>query len=206
MLMGRDLVRAYLNKDKFVLTTPLLAGFDGRKMSKTYKNTVNLTATPFDIFDGIMRVNDELILQYARLLTNIPWSELAELEALLPNDPLAVKERVAFELVQLLQGESQARAGQEEFVKVRRAGTVPREIPEARISASAGEAALVDVLVAATPAIVKSKGELRRLIRQGGLTLEGVRVQDERARCKIATLDGQIVRIGKDRFFRLVVD
>jgi tyrosyl-tRNA synthetase len=205
MMMGRDLARSYLSKDKYVLTTPLLAGFDGRKMSKSYKNTVNLTATPFEIFDGIMRVKDELILQYARLLTNIPWSELAELEALLPDDPLAVKERVAFELVKLLQGEEQARAGREEFVKVRRAGTVPQEIPEARISASAGDAALVDVLVEATPAIVKSKGELRRLIRQGGVTLDGERLQDERARREVATLDGRVLRIGKDRFFRLVV-
>ena len=206
MMMGRDLVRVYLNKDKFVLTTPLLAGFDGRKMSKTYKNTVNLTAAPFALFDGIMHVKDELILQYARLLTNIRWSELAELEALVANNPLAVKERVAFELVQMLHGRSQASRAHEEFVSVRRNRIIPTEIPEARIPGTAREAALVDLLVEATPTIVRSKGELRRLIRQGGITLDGKRVQDERARCDIEILNGQVLRIGKDRFFRLVVE
>lgn len=206
MLMGRDLVRTYLNKDKFVITTPLLAGFDGRKMSKTYKNTVNLTAAPFALFDGIMHVKDELIIQYARLLTDIPWTDLATLEALLPDDPLAVKERVAFELVKILQGENNARSAHEEFIRVRRTGTLPQEIIEVHIPGFPEDAALVDLLVNATPAIVSSKGELRRLIRQGGVTLDGVRLQDERRRYDIKSLNGQILRIGKDRYFRLIAN
>lgn len=206
MLTGRDLEREYLNKEKFVLTTPLLAGFDGRKMSKTYGNTVNLTARPFEIFDGIMHVKDELILQYARLLTNIPWPELALLEALLPDDPLAVKERVAFELVQTLHGKEHASAAREEFVRVRRAKAVPQEIIEVRIPGSGGEAALLDVLVKATPEIVKSKSELRRLIRQGSVTLNGERVGDEQMRCDVGALNGQVLQIGKARFFRLAVE
>lgn len=205
MMMGRDLVRGYLNKDKFVLTTPLLAGFDGRKMSKSYKNTVNLTAPPFNIFDGIMRVKDELILQYARLLTNIPWPELARLEELLPEAPLTVKERVAYELVKCLLGEELAREAREEFIRVRRSGTLPQEIPEAHFSGQAREAAIVDLLSEFKPSVASSKGELRRLIRQGGVTLNGERVRDEKLRCDARTLDGQVLRIGKDRFIRLVV-
>ena len=206
MMMGRDLVRGYLDKDKYVLTTPLLAGFDGRKMSKTYKNTVNLTATPFNIFDGIMRVKDELILQYARLLTNIPWSELVKLEDNLPKDPLGVKERVAYEFVKTLLSEKQAQEAHEEFIKVRRGSTLPQEIPEARFAAPHREAAIVDLLSEFKPAFASSKGELRRLIRQGGITLNGERVLDEKARCGVETLGGQVLRIGKDRFIRLIVD
>jgi tyrosyl-tRNA synthetase len=206
MLTGRDLEREYLKKEKFVLTTPLLPGFDGRKMSKTYGNTVNLTATPFEIFDGIMRVKDELILQYARLLTNIPWSELARLEALLPDDPRAVKERVAFELVQALHDKERASEAREEFIRVRRAKTAPQEILEVRIPGSPSEAALIDVLVKATPAIVTSKSELRRRIRQGNIILNGELVSDEKMRCDVGTLDGQVLQIGKARFFRLVVE
>lgn len=205
MMMGRDLVRAYLNRDKYVLTTPLLAGFDGRKMSKSYKNTVNLTASPFNIFDGIMRVKDELILQYARLLTNTPWSELAKLEESLPKDPLGVKERVAYEFVKFLLGEKQAQEAHQEFISVRRGSTLPQEIAEARFSGPTREAGIVDLLCEFEPAFVSSKGELRRLIRQGGITLNGERLNDEKARCGVETLDGQVLRIGKDRFIRLIV-
>lgn len=206
MLVGRDLSKAYLNKEKSVLTTPLLRGFDGRKMSKTYGNTVNLTASPFAIFDGIMRVKDELILKYARLLTNIRWSELARLEAQLPKDPLAVKEEVAFDITQTLAGEKGAHEAHAEFVKVRREGSLPKDMPVSSIPGVPDEGLLVDLLAGAKPPIVSSKSELRRLIKQGGLMLNGARVLDEKKRYNVQSLNGQVLRIGKDRFTRLSVE
>ncbi len=206
MLVGRDLADSYLGKEKSVLTTPLLQGFDGRKMSKTYGNTVNLTASPFAIFDGIMRVKDELILKYARLITNIRWSELARLEEQLPNDPLAVKEEVAFDVTRTLAGEKGAHEAHAEFVKVRREGNLPQDMPVSFISGVPEEGLLVDLLAGAKPAIVSSKSELRRLIKQGGLMLNGERVVDEKARHSVQSLNGQVLRIGKGRFTRLSVE
>lgn len=205
MLVGRDLAKAYLNKEKFVLTTPLLEGFDGRKMSKTYGNTVNLTASPFAIFDGIMRVKDELILKYARLLTNIRWSELARLEKQLPDDPLAVKEEIAFDVAQTLCGENAALEAQAEFIRVRREGSLPQDILVSVISRSAGEDSLINLLSSAQPPVASSKSDLRRLIKQGGLMLNGDRVLDEKVRYDAYSLDGQVLRIGKGRFTRLKV-
>lgn len=203
MLVGRDLAKDYLDKEKSVMTTPLLAGFDGRKMSKTYNNTVNLTASPFDLFDGIMRVKDDLILKYALLLTNIRWSELARLEELLPQDPLQVKEQVAYEMVRSLHDEPKARSAHEEFVNVRRGGNLPHDIPVAVISGTGAEDLLVDLLATSSPPVVTSKSELRRLIKQGGLTLNGERIDDEKARFYAQMLHGMVLRIGKGRFIKL---
>jgi tyrosyl-tRNA synthetase len=206
MLVGRDLASSYLGKEKAVLTTPLLQGFDGRKMSKTYGNTVNLTASPFAIFDGIMRVKDELILKYARLLTNIRWTDLARLEEQLPNDPLAVKEEVAFDITRTLKGEKGAREAHAEFVKVRREGSLPQDMPVSLLPGLPGESLLVDVLASAKPPVVSSKSELRRLIKQGGVMLNGERVVDEKEKKDARSLHGQVLRIGKGRFTRLFVE
>ena len=206
MMVGRDLVKSQLEgRTKHVLTTPLLPGFDGRKMSKTYGNTVNLTASPFDLFDGIMRVHDELILTYARLLTNIRWSELASMEASLAGDPVRVKERVAFELIKDLRGEDVARQAQAEFVKVRRQGDMPVEMPVAEVPAAAGSGSIIDYLGAADPPVASSKSELRRLIRQGGVRLGERRIDSETAAITPQELDGQVLRLGKKRFFRLAI-
>lgn len=205
MLCGRDLAKSYLGKDKHVLTTPLLAGFDGRKMSKTYGNTVNLSAPSFGLFDGIMQVNDDLILTYARMLTDLSWSELARLEAALAGDPLAVKEQIAFEMVRGLRGEDEARAAQREFVRVRRRGALPEDLPVAAVPAEPAEGLLLDYLARAAPPVAQSKAELKRLIRQGGLTLGGDRITDLGFRAAPGDLDGKVLRLGKKRFFQLAV-
>ena len=205
MLVGRDLVRSFLGKDKHVLTTPLLPGFDGRKMSKTYGNTVNLRATPFELYDGIMRVHDELILLYARLLTDLSWPELARLEGSLADDPMAVKERVAYELAASFHGEDAAGHAQREYVRVRREGSTPEDLEVARVPSSPDDGLLLDYLAAAEPAVAASKGELKRLVRQGGLTLGDDKITDVGAQVSPGDLDGKVLRLGKKRFFRLTV-
>ncbi len=205
MLVGRDLCRSLLDRDKHVLTTPLLPGSDGRKMSKTYGNTIDLRATPFELYDGIMRVHDELILTYARLLTDLSWPELARLEGELAGDPMAVKERVALELATSFHGEEAALQAQREYVRVRREGSIPKDMDVARIPSSPEDGLLLDYLAAAEPAVAASKGELKRLIRQGGLTLGDDRVSDLGTRVAPGDLDGKVLRLGKKRFFRLTV-
>jgi tyrosyl-tRNA synthetase len=153
-----------------------------------------------------MRVKDDLIMKYAGLLTNIRWSELARMEELLPSDPLEVKEQIAFELVRSLHGEPAAQSAHEEFIRVRREGSLPEDIPVSVISGLPGESLLIDLLASAKPPIVSSKGELRRLIKQGGITLSGERLLDEKARYHPQSLNGEILRIGKGRFIRLSIE
>ena len=205
MLCGRDLAKSYLDKEKHVLTTPLLPGFDGRKMSKTYGNTVDLSAPSFGLYDGIMRVNDDLILTYGLMLTDLPYSELAEMEASLADDPLAVKERIASAVVAGLRGEEEARAARDEFVRVRRQGASPDALATARVPGLPAEGPLLDYLAAAEPPVAASKGELKRLIRQGGLTLGERKVTDLAEHVAAEELDGQVLRLGKKRFFQLAV-
>ncbi|MEK7189016.1 MAG: tyrosine--tRNA ligase, partial [Patescibacteria group bacterium] len=79
MLAGRTLLKAYKNKEKHVLTTELLEGLDGRKMSKTYHNTINITDEPNDMFGKIMSLRDDLIARYFELATNVPMGEVARI-------------------------------------------------------------------------------------------------------------------------------
>ncbi|MEE8525294.1 MAG: S4 domain-containing protein, partial [Thermoanaerobaculia bacterium] len=162
-------------------------------------------ATPFELYDGIMRVHDELILTYARLLTDLSWPRLARLEGSLADDPMAVKERVAFELARSFHDEEDARRAQREYVRVRREGSTPEDMDVARVPSSPADGLLLDYLAAAEPAVAASKGELKRLVRQGAVTLGDQRVSDIGARVSPGDLDGKVLRLGKKRFFRLTV-
>ena len=208
MLVGRDLVRDYLGKEKHVLTTPLLPGFDGRKMSKTYGNTVDLTASPFKMYDGIMQVHDDLILTYFRLLTNVSWDELERFEQQVKKDPLATKEQLAFEITKLLTDEKSAQKAHQEFVNVRRQGKIPDEIIEVTINKTnfSGEEIIVtDLLAQSNPAILSSKSEARRKIAQGGVYFEENRIDSIEKTYLIDELDGKVIRTGKKKFYKVKI-
>ena len=80
MLVGRKLQKIYNKKEKFILTTPMLIGLDGRKMSKTFNNTVNLTDSPAEMYGKIMSLKDELIIHYFQLVTDLPIEEIKGIE------------------------------------------------------------------------------------------------------------------------------
>lgn len=206
MLVGRDLVRDYRGKEKFVITTPLLPGLDGEKMSKTKGNTVDLAAPPFEMFDKIMQVRDSLIITYFELLTDAPEAELETLRKAVEKDPLGTKERLALEIVMMLHSKEEAERAHREFIAVRR----ERELPQAMPLVSLREADLpaevitiVDLLVSTDPRILPSKSEARRLIEQGGLHFNGSRVEDIRLSVAIEELDGAIIQVGKRRFYKV---
>lgn len=107
MLVGRELQKIYNKKDKDVLTTKLLLGTDGRKMSKTFGNTISITAEPNDMFCNVMSICDELIVDYFELCTQTPMSEVAKIKQDLQSqtaNPMDLKNRLAKEIVKQFYG------------------------------------------------------------------------------------------------------
>lgn len=209
MMVGRDLVREYLHKDKFVLTTPLIPGIDGETMSKTRGNTINLSAAPFEMFDKIMLLHDHLMPLYFRVLTDVPTDEIGRLEREAQKDPIAVKEQLATIIVSTLHSEPDARNAMEEFRRVRRGGALPEEMPTATLNAAdfqGGAISTLDLLTLSSPPMVPSRSEARRLIEQKGVKFfEGRSFDSFEERLELEQLDGKVIQIGKRRFFKIRV-
>jgi len=209
MMVGRDLVRDYLGKDKYVLTTPLVPGFDGETMSKTRGNTVDLDAPPFVMFDKIMQLRDNMIGLYTKLLTDTPTDEISQVEHDVQRDPVAAKERLALTIVTTLHDAKQAALAQEEFRRVRRAGELPADMPTVvlkRAQFADGQLGAVDLLTATTPPMLASRGEAKRMIEQlGAQFFNGAKIDKLDLHWSPEELDGKVIQIGKKRFFRISV-
>lgn len=197
MLAGRTMMKALKNKEKFVLTTKLIEGTDGRKMSKTYENCVYLTDEPANMYGKIMSIKDELIPIYMECCTDIPMSEVASVTKALKagkDNPKTFKMRLAKEIVTLYHGKDAAAKAESAFENVFAKKGVPDEMPEYK--AKKGES-LVDALV--NSGSVSSKSEARRLIEQGG-----VKVNDKTIQSVDATATSGIVKVGKRKFVKFI--
>lgn len=190
MLAGRTLQKAFGKREKFVMTTKLLEGTDGRKMSKTYDNCVYLDDAPDDMFGKIMSVRDDLMPQYFELCTNVPMDEVKKI---LKGNPRDAKVRLAAEIVTLYHGSAAAEHALTQFETVFRKGGVPDEMPEATMKK--GEL-LLDLLVRTKT--IPSKSEGRRLIEQGGISLN-----DEKITSLDAPVSAGVVKVGKRKFLRI---
>ncbi|OHA68997.1 MAG: tyrosine--tRNA ligase [Candidatus Wildermuthbacteria bacterium RIFCSPLOWO2_01_FULL_47_18] len=195
MLIGRELQRAYHNREKYVLTTPLLLGPDGRKMSKSLGNTINLLDSAKEMHGKIMAVRDELMSQYFELCTDISKEEAQALQQQL--SPRDLKAKLAQTITTLYHGEKAAAAAKEEFEKVFKGKELPTDIPEVNISGK--EIELTELLVQLS--LASSKGEARRLVEQGGVKIAG-EVQKNWNK-KILLKKGMVVQVGPRRFARV---
>jgi len=174
MLVGRSLVKAYLNKEKFVRTNKMMDAPDGRTMSKTKGNGINLGDNPENMYGKAMSYPDSAILAGLELLTEIPMNEIKEIEKDLKNgaNPMKYKKMMAFEIVKEIKGQDFAKDAQEFFEKTVQQKEVPAEIVTIKVKAKN----ILDVLIEAK--IVESKNEARRLIEQGGLKINDVKIDD----------------------------
>jgi tyrosyl-tRNA synthetase len=171
MMAGRDLMKAIKKKEKFVLTLKLLADDTGKKMGKSEGNAVSLNQKPEDMYGAVMSWNDGTIAPAFELCTKVPLERIAEVSALLQKketNPRDLKMELAFEIVKINFGAEIAEKAQEHFVKTIQNKEVPEEIPEKKVKA--GEWKLSELLNEAW--LVKSKGEARRLIAQGGIKVD----------------------------------
>jgi tyrosyl-tRNA synthetase len=198
LLVGRDLQAQCGQVPQVVLTTPLINGLDGRKMSKSYGNAIGLTDAPKDVFGKAMSLVDAAMPTWFELLTRI--SE-AERSALLAGHPRAAKVRLASELVQLLHGPAAADLARQEFDRLFVAKELPDDIPEVPWpvpdALTTGLQSLVWLLKFAT-----SSSDARRKIQQGGVKIDGQVVTDP-ARSLPAN-KSYLVQVGKRQFARVV--
>ena len=203
LLMGRHLQSHYGQEPQCILTVPLLEGLDGiKKMSKSLGNYVGITEAPGQIFGKLMSVSDELMWRYFELLSDMSLASIAFLrEKVTQGDahPKTVKESLAFELTARYHGEDAAMAAKNEFSAVFAKGGAPEDMPCVHLAPGEENSAPA---VLEKAGAVASRGEARRLIRQGALTVNDARWSDEMAPLPAGE---HVLKLGKKRFIKVIV-
>jgi len=203
MMMGRTLQKAYNNHEKWVLTTQIIEGTDGRKMSKSLNNYVALTEPANDMYGKLMSIKDELILDYFTILTDIPTIEIEAMKQAMEqgSNPMEFKKQLALAITTDFHDVQTAAAAQQYFEKTVQAGDLPKDVPT--VTLNSPTQTVLDILVVCQPK--QSKGQLRRLCEQGAVKLMP---QDEKlidAVAKITVDNDQVIKIGKRNFYQLVI-
>lgn len=202
MLCGRTLVKDYLNKEKFVMTTPLLADSEGRKIGKTEGNALSITDAPSDLYGKIMAFPDDVIVTAFEYLTRLPMDEIQRIDTSLQKgeNPVRYKKQLAFEIVKLLNDEVAARNAQQHFEQVVQRRELPTEIEEVTLDTDEDESFInEDLLVDLN--LATSKSEAKRLFEQGGVEVDGKKITNPHS--DIPVQNDVIMKIGKRRIIRL---
>lgn len=206
LLVGRDIQREYGKEAQVILTMPLLVGTDGvEKMSKSYNNYIGLSDSPKDIFGKTLSIPDSLIFLYFELATDISNQELAEIKSQLSDpktNPRDLKRQLGRKIVEMYYDNEAAIQAQAEFDKIFIKKEIPDEIEELHLSSSEKEIGLVDLILKVN--FASSKGEARRLITQGGVSIDGNKMDDINSNIKI---DKPItLKVGKRKFIKLSIE
>lgn len=174
MQAGRTLQKSLRNKESFVLATDYLPGTDGRKMSKSWGNAIWLDDTPSDMYAKVMAINDDLIITYFKLATNVPNNKITEVEQRLQNEdnPRDIKKELAFEVVCELYNTEEAELAKNHFEKTVQNKEQPVNIKLIKLPKSyLNSVTIIDALIKAE--LTVSKAEARRITNQGGIKVNG---------------------------------
>lgn len=200
MLMGRDLVKEYLGKEKFVRANEMMEAPDALTMSKTKGNGINLSDTPENMYGKAMSYPDELILKAMRLLTDIPTEEIWDIQKKIESgeNPMKYKKIMAFEVVKIIKGKADAEKAEKHFedtvqnkkidedsaIKIELKGTLP-------------------VLEFIKTAIgdKQSLSQIRRVVEQGGVEVNGKKIIEPNVQLEFKS--GDIVKFGKRTVFKV---
>jgi tyrosyl-tRNA synthetase len=204
-LMGRELQRELGQDPQVVLLTPLLPGLDGvQKMSKSLGNAIGITDPPNEMYGKVMSLSDDLMIPYFEYCTLVPLEEIRTIAASVSSGqlhPRDAKKRLAREITARYHGEAASRDSEAEFERVFASRELPEEIPDVELSRDRlrdGSIRLVRLLVEL--GLADSNGQARRLISQGGVSVNGERVNQD---VDVAVRDGSVVRVGRRRFARI---
>lgn len=199
LLTGRDIQKFYGQEPQDIVMTDLLEGTDGRKMSSSWGNVINITDEPNDMFGKVMSIDDSLIEKYFEYATRLPLEEVEEIKSLLSasggkngSNPRDIKKRLGLEIVTLYHGGDAAIAAQAEWEKVFSNKEKPTDIEEMPVESKNIVDALVEIK------LVTSKSEAKRLIIQNG-----VRVDDITASEDTPVRSGNLIQVGKRKFIRV---
>ena len=196
LLAGRTIQEAYGMEPQAILMTKLLIGTDGRKMSSSWGNTINLTDEPEIMFGKAMSISDTLMDDYFTLATNTLWQHVEEIKKSYAN-PRDQKLILAHTIVEQYHGAEAAQRAHESFVSQFSKKELPSDIPEVKLKA--GTYAITDVLVQTK--LAASKSEARRLIAQGGVKINQETVADKPI--DIGKKNNLILQVGKRKFVRI---
>jgi tyrosyl-tRNA synthetase len=197
-LVGRDIQKAYKQKPQVVITMPILVGLDGKeKMSKSKDNYIGVTDEPKDMFGKVMSISDDMMENYFTLLTDLPTEKIAELASPDKTHPKQAKVLLGKTIVAQFYDKSTAQTTAVEFDKVFAQGQLPDEIPQFKIAAE--PIAASKLLLHCK--LVSTGGEAKRMIKQGGASIDGKKLDDPNA--EITPKDGMVVRVGKRKFAKL---
>lgn len=211
MLGGTELIRRKLGKDSHAMTIKLLLNSEGKKMGKTEKGAVWLDpekTSPFDFFQYWRNVADSDVIKCLKMLTFLPLDEIKELEKLEGQELNKAKEILAFEVTKLIHGEDEAKKALDGARALFAIGSNTDNMPQTEILAedlTNGEIGILDLLVKS--AVVPSKAEGRRVVTQGGLSIDGEKVTDPNYTIKTADFEkGYIViKKGKKVFHKIIL-
>ena len=208
LLVGRTIQREYGQEPQVIITMPLLEGTDGvEKMSKSLNNYIGINEPPQVMYGKVMSIPDNLMIRYFELVTDVPLNEIDKIKIDLENNnihPRDVKKRLAREIVQLYHGHSASLIAEEEFEKVFKKKLYPEEIRELVLkkdNLKEGKIWITELIAMSN--LVSSKSEARRLIKQGGVRINGEKVSDPNF--DLTVEEGMILKIGKLNFIKLVI-
>ena len=203
LLVGRDIQREYGIEPQVILTMPLLVGIDGvEKMSKSYDNYIGISDEPSQIFGRTLSIPDNLIYQYFELATNVSNQKLAEIKSVLTDggtNPRDIKRELARTLVTMYHNKEAAETAQQEFDNIFINKGLPDEIKEFNVGNNK-EINILDLIVLVN--FAPSKGEARRLVIQGGVSIDGDKISDVQS--SISVKAGMILKVGKRKFIKLI--
>ncbi|MHB8906328.1 MAG: tyrosine--tRNA ligase [Melioribacteraceae bacterium] len=204
LLVGRDIQREFGIAPQVILTMPLLVGTDGvEKMSKSLDNYIGINESPKEIYGKTLSIPDDLIYLYYVLTTDATNQELKQFGQELADkevNPRNIKRSLARKLVEMYHSSEAALDAEAEFDNIFVKKGLPDEIEEFNVDPSIKELDILDLIV--TVGFAPSKGEARRLVSQGGVTVDGEKIADIK---EIIKLDGtKILKVGKRKFIKLI--
>ena len=200
LLVGRDLQREYKQDPQVIITLPLLEGTDGiEKMSKSYGNDIGLTDSPEDMYGKSMSISDEMIEKYFILAADANTKTVSKVKKQLSDssqNPRDIKRELARAIVQLYHGEDSAKEAEQYFDRVIVNKDAPDDMDQVELSI---DTQLIEVVN--NEGLTSSKGEARRLIKQGAIRVDDEKITDE----SHILLKGKevVIKVGKRRFIKI---
>jgi tyrosyl-tRNA synthetase len=203
MMMGRHLQQVYNHREKWVLTTPIINGTDGRKMSKSYNNFVALVDEPDTMYGKLMSTTDDMIIPYFTLLTDVAEKDIATIQTdmMAGQNPMQFKKQLAYTITKMYHTAEAAQAAQEYFEKTVQQKEIPDDVTVITLPTS--ELSILELVKLCRQD--ETNSNLRRLIEQGGVELMTTNERPTDPFQIMTIADGSIIRIGKRSYFKLTV-
>lgn len=202
LVIGRSIQKEFGQQPQVILTLPVLEGLDGKqRMSKSLGNYIGIDEAPAEMYGKTMSLPDEMILRYFELVSDVDSTELKSLKTDLENpqtNPRDVKQYLGRTLVRMYHDQQAAEQAETAFKQIFVKKDIPDEMPEVKIEET--EIRIVDLMIKTGTA--DSKGQARRLVQGGGVSVNGNKINDPFT--NITVESGQVLKVGKRKFVKLL--